>query len=226
MGSHGRQASQGKSTLRGSLNVNPYDRYLLPRLTHWACSSPVIERQRALVVPRARGRVLEIGFGSGLNLPHYTRSMVEWIWALEPSAPMRALAAPRIAASGMDVRLLDAKAEDAPLADASIDSAVVTFCLCTIPDPRAALGQVRRMLKPGGRLLFVEHGAAPDAGTRRWQDRLNGMWRCLAGGCNLNRPVVALIEQAGFAVEDVERAYLRHTPRVVGYVSWGAARPA
>jgi len=206
--------------------MSPYERYVLPRFTHWACSSPVIERQRALVVPRARGRVLEIGFGSGLNLPHYTRSAVEWIWALEPSAPMRALAAPRIAASGLDVRLLEAKAEEAPLPDGSVDSIVVTFCLCTIPDPRAALGHVRRKLKPEGRLLFVEHGAAPDAATRRWQDRLNGVWGRLAGGCNLNRPVVALIEAAGFAVEDVERAYLRHAPRVVGYVSWGAARPA
>jgi SAM-dependent methyltransferase len=206
--------------------MNPYDRYLLPRLTHWACSSPVIERQRALVVPRARGCVLEIGFGSGLNLPYYDRARVERIWALEPAASMRTLAAPRIAASGMDVTLLDAKAEEASLPDACIDSAVATFCLCTIPDPRAALGHVRRMLKPDGRLYFLEHGAAPDAGTRRWQDRLNGVWGCLAGGCNLNRAVVALIEDAGFAVEDVERAYLRHTPRVVGYVSWGAARPA
>jgi SAM-dependent methyltransferase len=124
------------------------------------------------------------------------------------------------------VRLLDAKAEEAPLPDASVDSAVVTFSLCTIPDPRAALSHVRRMLKPEGRLLFVEHGAAPDAGTRRWQNRLNGVWGRLAGGCNLNRPIVALIEGAGFAVEDVERTYLHHTPRVVGYVSWGAARPA
>lgn len=206
--------------------MNPYDRYLLPRLTHWACSSPVIERQRALVVPRARGRVLEIGFGSGLNLPHYVHSTVEWIWALEPSAPMRELAAPRIAASGIEVRLLDAKAEEAPLPDASVDSAVVTFSLCTIPDPLAALSHVRRMLKPEGRLLFVEHGAAPNPTVRRWQDRLNGVWGRLAGGCNLNREIVALIEGAGFAVEDIDRAYLRHTPRVVGYVSWGAARPA
>lgn len=206
--------------------MNPYDRYLLPRLTHWACSSPIITRQRGLVVPRARGRVLEIGFGSGLNLPHYTRSAVEWIWALEPSASMRALAAPRIAESGLDVRLLDAKAEEAPLPDACVDSAVVTFALCTIPDPLTALGHVRRLLKPDGRLLFIEHGAAPDAGVCRWQDHLNGVWRRLAGGCNLNRSIVALLESAGFAVSDLERAYLRHTPRVVGYVSWGAARPA
>jgi len=204
--------------------LNPYDRYLLPRLTNWVCGSPLIERQRSQVVPRARGRVLEIGFGSGLNLPHYARHAVEWIWAVEPSEPMRRLASARVVASGLDVRMLDARAEEVALPEACADSAVVTFSLCTIPDPAAALAQVRRLLKPGGRLLLAEHGAAPDVATRRWQDRLNGIWGCFAGGCNLNRDIAALVQAAGFEFEELQQRYLPHTPHFVGYVTWGEAR--
>lgn len=206
--------------------MSPWERYLLPRLVNCVCASAVVDRQRALVVPGARGRVLEIGFGSGLNLPHYDASRVEWIWALEPSAPMRALAAPRIAASGLDVRLLDMPGELLALPDGSADTVLVTYTLCTIGAVRAALAQMRRVLRPDGRLLFCEHGAAPDAGVRRWQDRLNPLWRPLAGGCNLNREVAPLIGAAGFALEAVHAGYLPHTPRFAGYNTWGSARPA
>ena len=206
------------------LTVPIYDRYLLPCLTHWVCASPAIERLRRRVVPRARGRVLEVGFGSGLNLPHYTKSQVEWIWAVEPSVPMHKLAEPRIEASGLDVRCIEAVAEEIPLPSASADSAVLTFCLCTVKDPVAALSEVRRVLRPDGRLLFSEHGAAPDPGVRRWQDRLNGVWGRLAGGCNLNRSIVRLIEDGGFRFDEVHSDYMPSAPRVAGYVSWGVAR--
>jgi ubiquinone/menaquinone biosynthesis C-methylase UbiE len=205
--------------------VSLYERYLLPRVTHCLCGSPVIDRQRRRVVPRARGRVLEVGFGSGLNLPHYDRSRVEWLWALEPSEQMRALAAPRVAESGLDVRMLDLPGESLPLPDHSADTVVVTFTLCTIPDAAAALRQVHRVLRPGGELLFCEHGAAPDAGVRRWQDRLNPVWGRLGGGCNLNRDMQPLIRSAGFRFEEVHSAYLPHTPRFVGFATWGAACP-
>lgn len=205
--------------------VQIYDRYLLPRLTHWVCASPAVERQRRRVVPRARGRILEVGFGSGLNLPHYAGSQVEWIWAIEPSAPMHRLAEPRIEASGLDVRCIEAIAENIPLPSASADSAVLTFCLCTVTDPGAALSEVRRILRPDGRLLFAEHGAAPDPGVRQWQDRLNGVWGRLAGGCNLNRPIVRLIEAGGFSLEEVHSDYMPRAPRVAGYVSCGVAHP-
>jgi ubiquinone/menaquinone biosynthesis C-methylase UbiE len=201
-----------------------YQRYLLPRLIHCACGSPVIEHQRRLVVPQAQGQVLDIGFGSGLNLPHYRRDRVERLWALEPSAGMRALAAPRIAASGLDVQLLDLPGEAIPLPDRSIDCVVLTFTLCTIPDAAAALAQVRRVLRPGGRLLFCEHGAAPDAGVRRWQDWLDGLWGRLAGGCHLNRDMAPLIEGAGFRFDDLRSRYLPRTPRFAGYHTWGCAR--
>jgi ubiquinone/menaquinone biosynthesis C-methylase UbiE len=202
-----------------------YQRYVLPRMIHCVCGGAVVERQRRLVVPAARGRVLEVGFGSGLNLPHYDRSRVEWIWALEPSAEMRALAAPRVSASGLDVRMLDLPGEALPLPDASVDTVLVTFTLCTIADPGAALAQMRRVLRPGGRLLFCEHGAAPDAGVRRWQDRLNGAWRRFGGGCNLNRAMLPLIESAGFRIIDAHSGYLPGTPRFAGYNTWGTAGP-
>jgi len=202
-----------------------YERYLLPRLIHCVCGSPLIDHQRRLVVPGARGQVLEIGFGSGLNLPHYDRSRVECVWALEPSAQMRALAAPRVAASGLDVRMLDLPGEALPLPDRSVDTVVMTFTLCTIPDAVAALNQIRRVLKPGGELLFCEHGAAPDNGVRRWQDRLDGIWSRLAGGCHLNREIAPVIQSAGFEFAVVQSAYLPRTPRFAGYNTWGNARP-
>jgi SAM-dependent methyltransferase len=205
--------------------MNLYDRYVLPRVVNCVCGNPVIEHQRRLVVPRARGRVLEIGFGSGLNLPHYDRANVEWIWALEPSAPMRQLAAPRIAVAGLDVRLLENAGEDLPLPDHSVDSIVVTYSLCTIPDATMALRQMRRVLRPGGAMLFSEHGAAPNADVRRWQDRLDGLWGRVSGGCHLNREVSAMISAAGFRMDWVESAYLPGTPRFAGYNTWGAASP-
>jgi ubiquinone/menaquinone biosynthesis C-methylase UbiE len=204
--------------------MNAYDRHILPRLVDCVCGSPVVEHQRRLLVPQASGRVLEIGFGSGRNLPHYDRERVRWIWALEPSAAMRALAAPRIAASGLDVRLLDAPAEALPLPDGCVDSLVVTYALCTIGDAAGALRQMRRVLQPGGRLLFSEHGAAPEPAVRRWQDRLDGLWGRLAGGCHLNRDMASLIAQAGFSLQDVQAGYLPGTPRLAAFNTWGSAR--
>ncbi len=202
-----------------------YDRYLLPRLVNCVCGSPMIARARTRIVPKAAGRVLEIGFGSGLNLPHYERSRIERLWALEPSAPMRALAQGRVQASGLPLEWLDLPGERIPLPDASVDCVVSTFTLCTIPGVEAALAQVRRVLRPGGRLLFCEHGAAPDAAVRRWQDQLDGLWGRFAGGCHLNREIAPLLAGAGFALQAVESAYLRGSPRLAGYLTWGEAAP-
>ena len=201
-----------------------YQRYLLPRLIQCACGSPVIDRQRQKVVPQAQGEVLEIGFGSGLNLPHYRREQVRMLWALEPSAEMRALAAPRVAASSLPLQWLDLPGEALPLPDGSVDCVVMTYTLCTIPDAGAALAQIRRVLRPGGRLLFCEHGAAPDAAVRRWQDRLDGLWGRFAGGCHLNREMAPLIAAGGFRFDELQHAYLPKTPRFAGYNTWGCAR--
>ena len=137
---------------------------------------------------------------------------------------MRALAAGRVAASGLDLHWLDLPGEALPLPDRSVDCVVMTYTLCTIPDAEAALAQIKRVLRPGGRLLFCEHGAAPDAVVRRWQDRLDGLWGRFAGGCHLNREIEPLIGSAGFRFDELQRAYLPKTPRFAGYNTWGCAR--
>ena len=202
-----------------------YDRYVLPHLVHLACGSRPITRQRAKVVPAARGRVLDVGFGSGLNLRHYDREQVDFVWALEPSVGMRDRAAPQVARAGMDVRWLDLPGEEIPLEDASVDTIVLTYTLCTIPDFSKALAQMRRVLRRGGRLLFCEHGEAPDSNVRRWQARLNPIWRPLAGGCNLHRPIPKPLEGSGFAIEALETMYVPGL-RVASFNYWGSARSA
>jgi ubiquinone/menaquinone biosynthesis C-methylase UbiE len=200
-----------------------YDRHLLPRLIDLGCRAPPVEAQRRRVVPRARGRVLEIGLGSGLNLRHYDPRQVEFVWGLEPSAGMRERAAQAIAATAVPVRWLELEAERIPLEDGSVDTIVMTYTLCTIPGAVAALGQMRRVLRAGGELLFSEHGQAPDPSVQRWQDRVNPLWKVIGGGCHVNRPIARLIEEGGFRFTALEQGYLPQTPRFVGYNYWGAA---
>lgn len=153
-----------------------YERYLLPRLIDYACGMKVIGQQRALLVPGAQGRVLEVGAGSGLNFPFYDRERVEMLWALEPSGELRRMASAAAASADLPVTMLDASAEEIPLGSSTVDTVVMTYTLCTIPDAARALGEMRRVLKPGGRLLFSEHGRAPDQAVRRWQDGLTPLW--------------------------------------------------
>lgn len=199
-----------------------YNTYVLPHLVGLSCGTDDVAEQRRRIVPRARGRVLEVGVGPGLNLPFYDRSQVELVWALEPSAGMRRKAARALAATDLDVRWLDLPGEQIPLDDDSVDTVVLTYTLCSIADWQGALAQVRRVLTPGGQLLFSEHGEAPDASVRRWQHRIEPLWTRLAGGCHLTRPIPALIESAGFEFVEVDSAYLGG-PRVSSYHSWGVA---
>lgn len=203
--------------------MNVYDRYVLPRLTNLACGSKQIRRQREKIVHRAYGDVLEIGFGGGLNLPHYDGDKVRKIFGLEPSEGMRATAGSRIEASGLDVELIELPGEEIPLDDNSVDSVLVTFTLCTIPDAVTALRGMRRVLKPNGHLFFCEHGRAPDASVRRWQRRINPLWQRLAGGCNMDRDIPDLLRQGGFTIDDDNRMYIPGL-RVLSYNFWGAAR--
>lgn len=200
-----------------------YDRYVLPHVIDLACGAGPIEKQRAKVVPLAEGRVLEIGMGSGLNLTHYDPSKVEFVWGLEPSTGMRRKAERRLAAAPFEVKWLDLEAEQIPLEDHSADTVVLTYTLCTIPDFRAALAGMRRVLRPGGRLLFSEHGVSPDASVRRWQDRINPIWRKIAGGCNINRDVPHCLREAGFEIEKLETMYLPQTPKIAAFQYWGQA---
>jgi ubiquinone/menaquinone biosynthesis C-methylase UbiE len=202
-----------------------YEDYILPHLIDCACSTRPSRKQREKVVPLARGDVLEIGFGSGLNLPHYNPARVRKIWALEPAAGMRRKAAPNIGRSNLEVEFIDLPGEEIPLDDDSVDTVLVTYTLCTIPDAHAALEGMRRVLKPGGKLIYCEHGIAPDENVRRWQDRLNAAWKRVSGGCNMNRDIPALIRQNGFDIENDERMYIPGV-RMLCYNFWGTAGPA
>lgn len=203
-----------------------YAEHVLPHMINLACGSRPIHHQRRKVVPLAHGRVLEVGMGSGLNLPYYAADKVELVWGLEPSPGMRRRARKRLAASPVAVEWLDLPGEEIPLEDNSVDTVLLTYTLCTIPDWQRALEQMRRVLKPGGQLLFCEHGEAPDDGVRRWQQRLNPTWKLIGGGCHLNRPIPRLLEQAGFAISGLETMYLPSTPRFAGFNYWGRATGA
>jgi ubiquinone/menaquinone biosynthesis C-methylase UbiE len=200
-----------------------YEERILPRLINCTCGAKPIRKQREKIVHRAYGDVLEIGFGGGLNLPYYDRGKVRKVLGLEPSASMRRSAGAAIEASGIDVEFIDLPGEEIPLDDNAVDSVLVTYTLCTIPDAVAALRGMRRVLKPGGRMFFCEHGKAPDEDVYRWQNRVNGVWRRFSGGCNLNRDIPALIQEAGFTIEDDNRMYIPGI-RALSYNFWGAAR--
>ncbi len=200
-----------------------YDDVILPRFINCACGTKPIMKQREKVVPLAKGTVLAIGIGTGLNLPFYNAPNVDRLIGLDPSEKSWELAGERAAAIGFDVEFIGLPGEEIPLDDNSVDTVVVTYSLCTIPDPVTALQGMARVLKPGGELLFTEHGAAPDAGVAKWQDRINPLWARMAGGCNLNRHIPHLLKSGGFAVSNLETAYLPGTPRIAGFNYWGRA---
>ena len=202
--------------------MNFYDRYLLPYVIDIACGIKPVQRQRAKIVPRAAGRVLEIGIGTGRNVPFYERSRVEALYALDPAEQMHRLARKRIRESGIDVHLLTLSAEEIPEPDASFDTLVMTYTLCSIREPVKAVKEMRRVLKPGGRLLFCEHGLAPDASVRRWQARLTPLWKPLAGGCHLDRDIPLLLQQGGLRIAELETLYLPG-PKALTFNYWGTA---
>lgn len=199
-----------------------YARHVLPYLLDFACGVKPVRRQRRKVVPLAQGEVLEIGIGTGLNLEYYDPCKIKRIIGLDPGLEMHRLARKRIEKSAMAVELVGLSAERIPFAAASFDTVVVTYSLCTIPHPLAALEEMRRVLKPRGKLIFCEHGRAPDASVRRWQDRLTPYWARIAGGCQLNRDIPALLQQSGFCSQDMQSLYLPG-PRPLTYNYWGTA---
>jgi ubiquinone/menaquinone biosynthesis C-methylase UbiE len=199
-----------------------YNKYILPKATQFACSSKPAMRQREKVVPLAEGRVLEIGIGSGLNLPYYDTTRVTKVWGLDPSPEMQKLAEQAARSAPFDVELIGLPGDEIPLENDSVDTVVVTYTLCTIPETDPALRQMARVLKPGGNLIFCEHGAAPDEGVRRWQDRVNPIWKRLGGGCHLNRPIPDLIEGGGFRIDGLETMYIPGW-RPASFNYWGTA---
>lgn len=203
--------------------MNFYDRWVLPRLTDLCMRNKEARRYRERMIPLASSRVLEVGFGSGLNLPFYGAS-VHHLFALEPSPELRKIAGRRIGGTRFPVEFLDRSAEEIPLERASVDTVVTTWTLCTIPDAIGALQEMKRVLKPGGVLLFVEHGLAPDAGVRAWQHRLNPLWNRIGGGCNLNRKIDELIVRSGFRLAELHTEYVKGL-KPLSFTYSGSARP-
>jgi ubiquinone/menaquinone biosynthesis C-methylase UbiE len=202
-----------------------YSRFLLPRIIHLACSTGPTMRQRAKIVPSARGRVLEVGIGSGLNLSFYDSESLEHLCGLDPSREMIAMATEAARGTTLDVELVCAGSEDIPYDADSFDTVVVTYALCSIPDAVGALAEMARVLKPNGRLLFCEHGVAPDPAVSRWQRRVDPVWRRLGGGCHLDRDIPALLRSGGFDVQELDTMYIPGW-RPASFNYWGAATPA
>ncbi len=199
-----------------------YDKYVLPRVVNLTCSLKPTMKQREKIVPLAEGRVLEIGVGSGLNLPFYNPEKVRHLWGLDPSTEMWALAQKTNRKLDFEIEFLEASAGAIPLDSDCVDTVMITYTLCTIPEVLPALEEMRRVLKVDGRLLFCEHGIAPDRSVRKWQDRLNPLWMKFGGGCNLNRPIPELLEKGGFKIRGMDAMYIPGwKPASFNY--WGSA---
>ncbi len=203
--------------------MSVYGDHVLPRLINVGCDMKASREQRARLCAGLSGEVVEIGFGSGLNVPWYPAE-VSRVAAVEPADLGWKLAAKRLEASSVPVTRSGLDGQALPFADDSFDAALSTWTMCTIPDLPAALAELRRVLRPGGRLHFVEHGLSPDAGVARWQHRLEPLQKRLFGGCHLTRPMVELIRGAGFEVEEVDAYYEQGAPKPLGWNSLGLAR--
>jgi ubiquinone/menaquinone biosynthesis C-methylase UbiE len=203
-----------------------YARHIGPRFVSCLCSMEAIANERQKVVPQASGIVLELGIGPGLNLLLYDPARVTRVIGVDPMAGFLGLGQERHRRSPVPLEVIQAPAEALPLADDAIDTVVITYTLCSVDDPAQALREVRRVLKPSGRVLFLEHGLSSDAGVATWQHRLNPIWRRLAVGCNLTRPVQKLLNEAGFTIRRIEHYYLDGTPRPLGFLCQGLAEAA
>jgi ubiquinone/menaquinone biosynthesis C-methylase UbiE len=204
--------------------VGFYVDHVLPRITNLALSGKEFEKLRGEVCADLSGEVLEVGFGSGRNVPHYPPS-VDRVRAVDPATVGRRMAAKRLAASTVPVEFVGLDGEELPLEDESVDHVLTTWTLCTIPDVDRALAEMRRVLRPGGAVHFVEHGRSPDASVARWQDRLNPIQRRVFGGCHLNRPIDTLLARAGLVVSPLDTFYLKG-PKPFGYLFEGVATKA
>lgn len=200
-----------------------YEDRILPHLVHLSMRQDTFMAYRRRLVSAAQGRVLEIGIGSGLNLPFYTEAATH-VLGVDTSPRLLAMARHIHAAGVESTELIEGSAEALPLKDKSVDTVVTTWTLCSIRDVVAALREMRRVLKPSGDLLFVEHGRSPDARVRSWQDRLTPVWKRVGGGCHLNRPIRELVEQSGFRIDRIETGYMKG-PKPMTFMYEGRARP-
>ena len=200
-----------------------YEKYVLPKFLNCTCGSKPINYQRKKVVPLAQGLVLDVGIGSGLNIPFYDMSKIDKVLGLDPSVELNNLAKNVAEEHQIDIDFMLCGAEDIPLPDNHVDTVLITYTMCTIPDVLEANKEMLRVLKPGGKLIFCEHGQAPDLKVAKWQKRIDPLWGKIAGGCHLNRDIPNLITSAGFEIENMEQMYLPSTPSIAGYNYWGTA---
>ena len=200
-----------------------YEKRILPKLVHFACGLKPMGKQREKVVPHAKGQVLEVGIGSGLNLPYYNKDAVTSLVGIDPSKETWEIREDQTNDHGFNFQYIQTGAEDIPLENQSIDTIVMTYTLCTIPEAVIALEELRRVLKPNGQLLFCEHGKAPDAAVLKWQNRVNPLWRRIGGGCHLNKDIPQLLKGNGFNITDLQTMYLPGwKPASFNY--WGVAK--
>ena len=202
---------------------NFYDRNILPRLCNCCCSIGPIEKQRKKIVPSAKGVVLEIGIGTGLNLPFYNKNNVTKIIGLDPSEHLTDVA--KVVAEEVDVNLelIHSGAEKINLGDNSVDTVLITYTLCTIPDIKSSISEIKRVLKNNGDFIFCEHGKSPDRCIANIQSFINPIWGIIFGGCNINRDIPKIIHDADFKIDSMEQMYLPGTPKFIGYNFWGVA---
>lgn len=201
-----------------------YDATIMPRLITCACSQGQVMKRRAAVVPLARGDVFELGCGGGINHAFYDAGAITSYAGIDPHEGLLEGAREAAQEKGWAADLRQARGEAIPFAEASFDCVVCTFTLCSVSDPAQVMREMRRILRPGGTALFLEHGRAPDPGVRRWQERIEPLWKRLAGGCHLTRPVASALAEAGFAVEPLGKGYTPKAPRFAGWMEWGVAR--
>ncbi len=204
--------------------MNLYNKYVLPKVTHFLCATNPVMKQREKVIPIAYGDVLEIGIGSGLNLGYYDPSKVEHLYGLEPSLGMWTKVKRQLERINFPIHHLQGYSHEIPLDNNSVDSIVITYTLCSINNLESSFAEMRRVLKPNGSLVFCEHGASPDPAILKWQNRLNPLWKILGGGCNLNRHIPNLIQSGGFSISSLETMYIPgYKPASYNY--WGVAKP-
>ena len=202
---------------------NFYERKVLPKLCNYCCGSKPIEKQRKKVVPHAKGVVLEIGMATGLNLPYYDKNNITNIIGLDPSKESNKFAKELADKNNIDIEFLQSGAEEINLPDQSIDTILITYTLCTIPELRPSLDEIKRVMRKDGKVLFLEHGKSPDKRVRKFQNFLNPVWGKVFGGCNLNRDIPSLLIESGLKINKLNEMYIPKTPKFIGYNFWGEA---
>jgi len=200
-----------------------YERHVLPKILDACCSTKPVNYQRNKIVPHAKGKILEIGIGSGINIPFYNKANVEKIYGLDPSEELNNIAQKKAINNNVEIDFLLNGAEEIPLPSNSMDTILITYTLCTIQDLESSLKEIKRVMKDDGVMLFCEHGIAPDENVMKWQNRVNPLWGKLFGGCNINRNIPEIIQSSGFKLNSLDQMYLPSTPKIVGYNYWGKA---